>query len=224
VNDAELTGQVRTHIAAVADPECLLHTQVVAPFLNLRRAALDEGIDLQAKSSFRDFARQLALWNGKFSGARPMFDASGVKLDAASLTPRERVNAILLWSALPGASRHHWGTDLDLVDGKASEAGYQVKLTRQEFAPGGPFAKLDRWLSTHAPRYGFFRPFRGVRSGVQPEPWHLSFAPIAENARQRLSPQVLRTAISGAALLGKDEVLEQLDELHARYVATIDLP
>jgi LAS superfamily LD-carboxypeptidase LdcB len=224
VNDAELTGQVRTHIAAVADPECLLHTQVVAPFLNLRRAALDEGIDLQAKSSFRDFARQLTLWNGKFSGARPMFDASGVKLDAASLTPRERVNAILLWSALPGASRHHWGTDLDLVDGKVSEAGYQVKLTRQEFAPGGPFAKLDRWLSTHAPRYGFFRPFRGVRSGVQPEPWHLSFAPIAENARQRLSPQVLRTAIAGAALLGKDEVLEQLDELHARYVATIDLP
>jgi LAS superfamily LD-carboxypeptidase LdcB len=224
VNDGELTGQVRTHIAAVADPECLLHTQVVAPFLNLRRAALDEGIDLQAKSSFRDFARQLTLWNGKFSGARPMFDASGVKLDAASLTPRERVNAILLWSALPGASRHHWGTDLDLVDGKVSEAGYQVKLTRQEFAPGGPFAKLDRWLSTHAPRYGFFRPFRGVRSGVQPEPWHLSFAPIAENARQRLSPQVLRTAIAGAALLGKDEVLEQLDELHARYVATIDLP
>jgi LAS superfamily LD-carboxypeptidase LdcB len=196
----------------------------VAPFLNLRRAAQAAGIDLQAMSSFRDFARQLKIWNGKFSGERPMLDASGLKLDAASLTPRERIDAILLWSALPGASRHHWGTDLDLVDRKACEAGHQIKLTREEFATGGPLAHLDLWLEANAPRFGFFRPFQGVRSGVQPEPWHFSFAPIAEKARQRLSPQVLRTAITGAPLLGKEVVLAHLDELHARYVAAIDLP
>jgi LAS superfamily LD-carboxypeptidase LdcB len=224
VNDAELTGQARTHIAAVADPPCLLHARVVTPFLNLRRAALAEGIDLQAMSSFRDFGRQLAIWNGKFSGERPMLDASGAKLDATTLTPRQRIDAILLWSALPGASRHHWGTDLDLVDRGMSEAGYQIKLTRDEFAPGGPFAPLDLWLTANAPRFGFFRPFLGVRSGVQPEPWHFSFAPIAERARRRLSPQVLRSAIEAAPLLGKDVVLGALEELHARYVATIDLP
>ena len=224
MNDRELTGQARTHIAAVADPPCLLHAHVVAPFLNLRRAAQAAGIDLQAMSSFRDFARQLKIWNGKFSGERPMLDASGLKLDAASLTPRERIDAILLWSALPGASRHHWGTDLDLVDRQLSETGYQIKLTREEFATGGPLAHLDLWLEANAPRFGFFRPFQGVRSGVQPEPWHFSFAPIAEKARQRLSPRVLRTAIAGAPLLGKEVVLAHLDELHARYVAAIDLP
>jgi hypothetical protein len=85
-------------------------------------------------------------------------------------------------------------------------------------------AHLDLWLEANAPRFGFFRPFQGVRSGVQPEPWHFSFAPIAEKARQRLSPQVLRTAITGAPLLGKEVVLAHLDELHARYVAAIDLP
>jgi len=224
LNDGELTGQAHSHVAAVADPPCQLHAQVVAPFLNLRRAAQTEGFDLAPISSFRDFARQLTIWNGKFSGERPMQGAGGARLDAATLTPRERIDAILLWSALPGASRHHWGTDLDLVDRKASEAGYQVKLTPAEFAPGGPFEKLDRWLTIHAPRFGFFRPFQGVRSGVQPEPWHFSFAPIAEKARQRLTPQVLRTAIAGAPLLGKEVVLEHLDELHARYVAAIDLP
>jgi LAS superfamily LD-carboxypeptidase LdcB len=224
VNDAELTGQARTHIAAVADPECLLHGHVVAPFLNLRRAALDDGIDLQAMSSFRDFARQLTIWNGKFSGERPMFDAAGSRLDAKSLTPRERVDAILLWSALPGASRHHWGTDLDLVDRGLSATGYQITLTREEFAPGGPLAALNLWLDANAPRFGFFRPFQGVRSGVQPEPWHFSFAPIAEAARRRLSLQVLRTALDAAPLLGKEVVLDCLDELHARYVARIDLP
>ena len=224
MNEAELTGQARTHIAAVADPECLLHAQAVAPFLNLRRAARADGIDLVPMSGFRDFARQLAIWNGKFSGERPMYDASGVALDAAALTPWERIEAILLWSALPGASRHHWGTDVDLVDGKATAAGYQIKLSRQEFAPGGPFATLDLWLENRAARFGFFRPFQGVRSGVQPEPWHCSFAPIAEKARRRLSPDVLRAAIAAAPLLGKEVVLERLDELHARYVATIDLP
>jgi LAS superfamily LD-carboxypeptidase LdcB len=196
----------------------------VAPFLNLRRAAQAEGFDLAPTSSFRDFARQLKIWNGKFSGERPMLDAAGARLDAKSLTPRERIDAILLWSALPGASRHHWGTDLDLVDRSLSEAGYQVKLTPEEFAAGGGFARLDRWLDIHAPRFGFFRPYQGVRSGVRPEPWHFSFAPIAEKARQRLSLQVLRTAITDAPLLGKDVVLGCLDELHARYVAAIDLP
>jgi LAS superfamily LD-carboxypeptidase LdcB len=224
VNDGELTGQARTHIAAVADPECLLHAQAVAPFLNLRRAARADGIDLQPLSSFRDFARQLAIWNGKFSGERPMYDASGVKIDAEALRPRERIEAILLWSALPGASRHHWGTDIDLVDRKATEAGYRIKLTREEFAPGGPFAPLDRWLTIHAARFGFFRPFQGVRSGVQPEPWHFSFAPVAEQARRALSADVLRAAIAAAPLLGKEVVLQHLDDLHARYVATIDLP
>lgn len=224
MNEGELTGQVRTHIAEVADPNCLLHARAVRPFLNLRRAALADGIDLAPMSSFRDFDRQLAIWNGKFSGARPMKDAAGAKLDAATLAPEERVEAILLWSALPGASRHHWGTDLDLIDGNASANGIPDKLTREAFAPGGPFARLDEWLEINAARFGFFRPFRGVRSGVQAEPWHLSFAPIAEKARQGLSCRVLQAAIASAPLLGKEIVLARLAELHARYVAAIDLP
>jgi LAS superfamily LD-carboxypeptidase LdcB len=224
VNDGELTGQVRTHIADVPDPECALHAHVVAPFLNLRRAALADGFDPVPHSSFRDFSRQLSIWNGKFSGARPMLDASGLPLDASVLTAFERIEAILLWSALPGASRHHWGTDIDLIDRRATPVNYRVQLTTEEFAPGGPYAALAEWLEVNAARFGFFRPFRGVLSGVQPEPWHFSFAPVAENARRSLTPAVLRKAIAAAPLLGKEQVLERLDELHARYVAAIDWP
>jgi LAS superfamily LD-carboxypeptidase LdcB len=224
VNDGELTGQSRTHIADVSDPHCALHNHVIAPFLNLRRAALADGFDLIPQSSFRDFSRQLMIWNQKFSGARPMVDAAGLPLDASKLDAAERVEAILLWSALPGASRHHWGTDVDLIDRHAVARGFRVQLTPQEFEPGGPFAALAEWLADNAARFGFFRPFRGVLSGVQPEPWHFSFAPIAENARRRLTPGVLHRAIAAAALLGKDAVLARLDELHARYVAAIDWP
>jgi LAS superfamily LD-carboxypeptidase LdcB len=226
VNDGELTGRARTHIAAVAEPECLLHGDVVAPFLNLRHAAKADGIDLQPVSSFRDFGRQLQIWNGKFSGERPIYDAHGSKLDGAALPPLERIRAILLWSALPGASRHHWGTDVDVIDRNALPAGNQDRdwLTREEFAPSGRFAPLDRWLAARASRFGFFRPFQGMRSGVQPEPWHLSFAPIAEMARRDLKPKVLQAAIEVSPLLGKEAVLMHIDELHARYVATVDLP
>jgi LAS superfamily LD-carboxypeptidase LdcB len=224
VTPAELTGRARTHIADLADPLCALHAGVVVPFLNLRRAALADGFDLVPVSGFRDFARQLAIWNSKFSGAAPLYDASGSALDAARLSPPERIGAIVQWSAIPGASRHHWGTDIDLIDRSAISPEYRVQLVAAEFAPPGPFAPLAQWLEINAAQFGFFRPFRGVLSGVQPEPWHFSFAPIAEQARRALTPALLRAALDQAPLLGKEHVLERLDELHARYVASIDWP
>ncbi len=220
----ELTGVARSHIVDVPDPPCALHTHVVAPFLNLRRAALAAGFDLMPASSFRDFARQLAIWNAKYSGTMPIYDASGRAIEAERLTPPERVSAILQWSALPGASRHHWGTDLDLIDRNAVGAGYRVQLTAAEFTAPGPFAPLAQWLEANAPRFGFFRPYRGVLSGVRPEPWHFSFAPVAEPARRALSTGVLRETLAAAGLMGGEHVLERLDELHARYVAGIDWP
>jgi len=224
VNDGELTGRVRTHIADVSDPECGLHADVVAPFSNLRRAALDDGFDLMPVSSFRAFSHQLAIWNGKFSGERPMYDAAGRRIDVGELASADRIEAILSWSALPGASRHHWGTDVDLVDRRATAPGYKIRLTPDEFAAGGPYAALTEWLDANAARFGFFRPYCGVRSGVASEPWHFSFAPVAEFARVKLTPGVLRAAIVEAPLLGKDEVIARLDALHARYVAAIDWP
>ena len=157
----ELTGLVRTHIVDVSVPPCMLHVGARAAFLAMRKAAALDNHDLVAQSSFRDFHRQLAIWNGKFDGSRPMYDAAGVGVDAAALTPAARIDAILLWSALPGASRHHWGTDIDLIDRTAVTAGYQVKLTHAEFAANGPFAAIADWLEANASRFGFFRPLPG---------------------------------------------------------------
>ena len=224
MNDGELTGRIRTHIADLPEPICALHIHVIAPFLRLRQAALADGFDLAAHSSFRDFGRQLTIWNEKFSGVRPLLDATGSPLDAAELAPAARIEAILLWSALPGASRHHWGTDVDLIDRRAIASDYRIRLTPEEFAPGGPFAALADWLDLNAARFGFFRPYRGIRSGVQPEPWHFSFAPVAERARRQLTAGVLHEAIAAAPLLGKAQVLERLEALHAHYVAKIDWP
>ncbi len=69
-----------------------------------------------------------------------------------------------------------------------------------------------------------FAPIGACVSGVQPEPWHFSFAPVAESAAPRLSPQVLQDGhCRGAADWARTWCWSSLEELHARYVAAIDL-
>jgi LAS superfamily LD-carboxypeptidase LdcB len=224
VTPAELTGRARGHLEELDSPQCLMHADVRTPFLRLRAAASQAGFDLAPQSAYRDFERQLRIWNAKFNGEAPVNDASGRPVDILALPPPGRIDAILFWSALPGASRHHWGTDLDLIDRAAVPPGYRVQLVAEEYAPSGPFGPCGAWLEVNASRFGFFRPYRGVLSGVQPEAWHFSFAPVAEPARRTLRVADLRDALRDAPLAGKDEVLERLEELHERYVARIDWP
>ena len=223
MNAEQLTGRTRTHLVDLPQLDCALHTLVAVPFSNLRRAALADGIDIVPVSAFRDFTRQLRIWNEKHRGERPLYGADGELLDAAALAPAARIEAILRWTALPGASRHHWGTDLDLIDRNAIPAAAPVSLSPSEYAKGGPYAGLCSWLERHAAVYGFFRPYRGVLSGVQAEPWHYSFAPVAEGARRALTLGTLRETLAAAPLLGKEIVLARLEDLHSRFVLAVDL-
>jgi LAS superfamily LD-carboxypeptidase LdcB len=222
LDELELTGRSRSHVVELGEPPCALHPEAAAAFLEMRRAAALDGLQLVPLSAFRDFARQLAIWNTKFRGERPLLDRSGRPLEHASLEPAELIDTILVWSALPGASRHHWGSDLDVIDRAALPAGQPAQLLPAEFAAGGPFEALDRWLASNMRRFGFFRPYERDLGGVQPEPWHLSFAPVSEAALGALTPPVLRRALEGSALEGRDEVLGRLEELHARYVAAVE--
>jgi LAS superfamily LD-carboxypeptidase LdcB len=221
---AELTGRAATHVREVPELGTRLHVNAIAAVARLREAARTDGIDLEVVSGFRDFARQCAIWNGKFRGERPLLDREGRPLEALRLDEAERVEAILLWSALPGASRHHWGTDFDVIDRAAVPADYRPQLTQAEFAEGGPFASLNAWLDTHLARFGFFRPYTTDRGGVHPEPWHLSYAPLSVPALEALSLDVLYEAVEQSDLLGREHVLTRLPEIHARYVLAIDPP
>src|SRR5690349_645982 len=133
----QLTGRTRSHLRDLEDPPCALHKRVIPPFLAMRAAAAADGIDLVAFSGFRDFDRQLAIWNGKFRGERPMQDRAGRPLDSLAMSPADRVDAILFWSALPGASRHHWGTDFDVRDACAMPDGYKLQVVPAEYLAGG---------------------------------------------------------------------------------------
>jgi LAS superfamily LD-carboxypeptidase LdcB len=224
LNSLELTGRARTHVREDAGLNCTLHEAALVQVRVMTQAALDAGIELAVVSGFRDFERQTLIWNSKFRGERVLLDRSGVPIDGAALSDFERIDAILLWSALPGASRHHWGTDIDVIDRLAILPEQRPRLTREEFGENGPFALLNEWLDRNMSRYGFFRPYSTDRGGVQPEPWHLSYAPIAVPALNAFSLDVLFEAISGSAILGREHVLARLGELYGRYVASIDPP
>lgn len=218
----QLTGRAATHVCDVPQLATRLHTGVVEAALQLCEGASQAGIDLSIVSGFRDFERQVGIWNAKFRGERALLDREGAPLDAAKLDERARVDAILLWSALPGASRHHWGTDFDVIDRAAVSAEYRPQLTVAEFTNDGPFAALNDWLGLNLARFAFFRPYTTDRGGVQPEPWHLSYAPIAGPALGRLTLDVLYDAIDNSAMLGREHVLTRLPEIHAKYVMAVD--
>ena len=220
----ELTGRARTHLVQLDEPRCSLHAAVAAPFLAMRAAAAREGIRLEPASSFRDFDRQCLIWNGKYRGERALLDRAGQLLDAAALSPEGRVEAILAWSALPGASRHHWGTDLDVYDAAGFGEGEAPRLVPEEYAPGGPSARLDAWLAAHAARFGFYRPYRVERGGVAPEPWHISYAPVAADCLARLDAGLLREALAATELEGAAEIARRVEAWHARFVMAVDAP
>jgi LAS superfamily LD-carboxypeptidase LdcB len=224
LNRKQLTGRDRGHLVALEDPRCTLHAAAVRPFLALRAAAARAGFDLVPVSSFRDFERQRAIWNAKFRGERAALDRRGRPVDLAALDPGVRVETILLWSALPGASRHHWGSDIDVADGGVMAAGYVPKLEVAEYRRGGPFAALSIWLGEHMRRFGFYRPYARRGRGVQPEPWHLSYAPVAAPALARMSVALLAEAITGTGVDGEAEILARLPAIRARYVQDVDAP
>ncbi len=216
-----LTGRSDAHVVAVPDPACLLHPAAATAMRQMRAAAVGHGIDMLPVSSFRSFEHQLRIWNEKFLGLRPLLSRSGAELDALSLDTDRRIDAILLWSALPGASRHHWGTDFDVIDRAALPAGERVQLLPEEYASGGRYELLDHWLTAFAADYGFFRPYDMDRGGVQPEPWHLSFAPIAAEAIKSLTVEPLAAALASADMESAGRVLARLPELHQRFVVAV---
>ncbi|HUO81585.1 MAG TPA: M15 family metallopeptidase [Gammaproteobacteria bacterium] len=217
----ELTGRTNRHIRTLAGFDCGAHVAVCAPFLELRRAATRDGIDVCAWSAFRSFDDQLRIWNAKYRGDRALYAPDGSRLDHSSLDERTLIEAILRWSALPGASRHHWGTDIDVIDRAALPPGYEVRLMPDEFEAGGVFERLGRWLDAHLGAHDFFRPYATYRGGVEREPWHLSYAPLAAPALAALTLELLRETIGTAELLGKESILAELPEIYARYVANV---
>lgn len=219
---AQLTGIDESHLVDLPGGH-RLHPQTATALQVLQEDARGAGFELQIASSYRSFERQLAIWNGKASGQRPVHDDAGEPVPMAALSAQEKIHAIMRFSALPGTSRHHWGTDLDIYDAAAVAADYTVQLTPQEVAPGGPFDELHKWLDRRMAEgrsQGFFRPYGRDRGGVAPERWHISYAPLSLPCGGIVDERCLRQCWQQQAcqLELQSDIERNLGRLLERYV------
>ena len=223
LNELELTGRARSHVVQCDDLGAALQRDTLESFLTMRDAAVRAGLAIEIVSSFRDFSAQQNIWDRKFLGERPLYDANGGVVEHARLNDEELIDAIVCWSAVPGGSRHHWGTEIDVIDRAALPEGYRVRLLPEEAAPGGVFHRLHRWLDENSASFGFYRPYRAYRGGFFPEPWHLSYAPVSAVALKLLTPEVFEDAVRASSMLGRERVLSRIGSIYRQYVANVDM-
>ena len=137
-------------------------------FVKMQKAAKKDGILLQIVSGYRSYDRQKSIWNRKFKTNK-----------ANGLSPEENIQKIIEYSTLPGTSRHHRGTEIDLIDGSKKREG--DVLVAEKFHGNGPYVRMKEWMDLNAAKYGFYLPYtqNPDRLGFYYEPWHYSYAPLS---------------------------------------------
>lgn len=215
-----LTGKTQTHLTPAFGG--FLFDPAAADALRiLSKRASENGFELKVLSSFRDYDKQKNIWNAKASGKRVLLDSQGHPLNFHELSKEQVVEAIMRWSAFPGASRHHWGTDLDVYDARAVASDYKVELTPQEVS--GVFYPFYAWLDELIARddaEGFFRPYDQDRGGVAPEAWHLSYRPSAKKYEEAYTLEFFKQHLLNCHDVDLcDIVLSKADEIYDRFIA-----
>jgi LAS superfamily LD-carboxypeptidase LdcB len=222
-----LTGRYHPDLVPCKNSDTkLIHHEIVSHLEILGHELKKSGFELYVLSGFRNHLDQLRIWNEKVEGKRPICDLHGSLLDVKNLSDEDIVKNICHWSAIPGASRHHWGTDIDIYCRKSIPSPqYQVQLTQEEVSDSGIFGnfhqKLDEILKEKSP---FYRPYQEDQGGVLPERWHLSYFPIANKLLEKYSIEVFEKNIRETDIHLKEVLLHDIQHFYETYVLNVALP
>ena len=195
----ELTGKTRPTLVGKGYN---LRPKASEAFLDMKADAAKEGMKLYSVSSYRSYDAQSGIWNRKYD-----------KYKAQGLSEAEVIKKITEYSSMPGTSRHHWGTDLDIIDLAPKQPA--AVLESSNFQKGGAYEKLGKWLVENAEKYGFYEVYTNDanRPGYYYEPWHMSFK---EEAKPMLDQYIasdfkkyLRDAKTKGSLKFTDAFLEK---------------
>lgn len=214
-----LLGKVQTHLTQL-EQNFLVHQEVVTDFKRLQEKSIESGFNLQIISAYRTFERQLVIWNEKALGLRKVLDDEGDEININELNPEELLFAILRFSAIPGTSRHHWGSDLDIYDANAMDRK-EVELILKECEHGGACAPMHQWLSNiidSNESFNFYRPYTKPLGGVAPEPWHISYRPISEMYMKDFSYKLFKEHIESIDIELKSQILNNAKEIFERFI------
>ena len=134
----------------------------------MRKAAKEKGFNIHVVSSYRDYNHQNSIWERKYKNYR-----------SQGFSHEKTIQKIIEYSTIPGTSRHHWGTDLDIID--ATKGIPANPLSETHFNEGGRMHKFKLWLDENSEKYGFYLVYTNKpgRKGFAYEPWHFSYKPLS---------------------------------------------
>lgn len=137
-------------------------------FKQMQNDAKKEGVEIQIVSGYRSYQKQKDIWNNKYNKNFEN-EIFGIK----------NINRIIQYSTLPGTSRHHWGTDIDIIDKRFVPNG--DLLIEKNYSENGIYSQLFSWMKKNSKKYGFYLVYDDSpkRKGFKFEPWHYSYKPLS---------------------------------------------
>lgn len=178
-----------------------IHKEAYAAFLEMHAAAKEAGITLRILSATRNFDSQKSIWESKWNGTRKLSDGTNAAEIADSTT---RALRILEYSSMPGTSRHHWGTDIDLNN------------LNNPYFEKEPGSKVYQWLRANAGNFGYCQTYTPKGSnrpdGYNEEKWHWSYLPLAKqyqaSAKQLLKNEDIQ-GFAGAEVAPRIDIVKK---------------
>jgi len=162
-----------------------LRKDVFEAYKRMYEHASQDGVSLTIRSATRNFNYQKGIWERKWTGETILSDdtkASDISDHVA------RAKKILLYSSMPGTSRHHWGTDVDL------------NSFDNEYFKHGVGKLVYDWLKEHGPTYGFCQPYTDKsegRTGYEEERWHWTYVPVSKLLTEYSNENLTNELIDG---------------------------
>lgn len=189
-----------------------LRKEAYDAFLAMQQKAREDGIEIEVVSSYRSFEHQKRIWTRKYN-----------RFIAQGNTPEKAIEKIIEYSTIPGTSRHHWGTDIDIIDANVSRPA--DVLLEEHFNVGGIYHKLKIWLDNHASEFGFCLVYTNVedRKGFKYEPWHFTYEPLSKSYLQRFMELDAKSIFIAEKIIGSPYFTDEFVEKYfAEHVSDIN--
>ena len=194
-------------IYSISGYKMYLRKETLDAFLQMRTKAQKDGVDLLIASATRNFDYQKNLWNNKWTGITLVNGKNLLKNTPSEL---ERFEKILEYSAVPGTSRHHWGTDID------------INAAIPEYFNTEKGEAVYAWLVKNASSFGFCQPYNLKNTkrttGYNEEKWHWSYSPLSKVFTQEYKNLITKEDISS---FDGDEYGEKIDLIND-YVLSVN--
>lgn len=183
INPSTDTNFVRVSAEFTDRAGLYMRKEAYKSYIKMYVAAKKDNVNLKIVSAFRSFFHQKSIWEAKWTGKRKV---EGEDLSRTTKGDLYKAKRILLYSSMPGSSRHHWGTDVDLNN------------LENEYFERGEGEKIYSWLTNHASEFGFCQVYTAGRTvGYQEEKWHWSYLPLAKKMLQEYKEQINYSDFTG---------------------------